>query len=54
MPVAYGDSLSDAELFGAVPVSVAVNADQYLAKLATHSCTGQDLWNTYELVRGVR
>ncbi|GHH82660.1 HAD family hydrolase [Streptomyces capitiformicae] len=52
--VAYGDSLSDAELFGTVPISVAVNADRYLTRLATHSYTGQDLWDAYELVRRAR
>ncbi|WP_159769941.1 HAD family hydrolase [Streptomyces sp. HM190] len=52
--VAYGDSLSDADLFGSVPISVAVNADQHLAALATHSYTGQDLWDAYELVRSAR
>jgi phosphoserine phosphatase len=50
--VAYGDSLSDAELFGAVPVSVAVNADRHLAGLATHTYAGRDLWDAYELVCG--
>lgn len=50
--VAYGDSLSDVELFGAVPVSVAVNADQRLVGLATHSYVGRDLRKAYELVRG--
>ncbi|GAA1908236.1 hypothetical protein GCM10009837_35030 [Streptomyces durmitorensis] len=49
--VAYGDSLSDVELFGAVPVSVAVNADQRLVGLATHSYVGRDLRKAYELVR---
>lgn len=49
--VAYGDSLSDLDLFGAVPVSVAVNADQRLAGLATHSYVGRDLRKAYELVR---
>ncbi|MEU1331106.1 HAD-IB family phosphatase [Streptomyces sp. NPDC005865] len=49
--VAYGDSLSDLELFGAVPVSVAVNADQRLVSLATHSYVGRDLRKAYELVR---
>lgn len=49
--VAYGDSSSDRDLFGAVPVSVAVNADRHLAGLATHSYTGRDLWEAYELVR---
>ena len=48
--VAYGDSLSDKDLFDAVPVSVAVNADQHLADRATHSYTGRDLWDAYELV----
>lgn len=49
--VAYGDSLSDLELFGVVPVSVAVNADQRLVSLATHSYVGRDLRKAYELVR---
>ncbi|MGW1890343.1 HAD family hydrolase [Streptomyces sp. NPDC002004] len=49
--VAYGDSLSDAELFRAVPVSVAVNADRHLAGLATYSYEEEDLWEAYELVR---
>ncbi|MFF5534458.1 HAD family hydrolase [Streptomyces cinerochromogenes] len=48
--VAYGDSSSDTELFAAVPVSVAVNADAHLTGLATHSYTGRDLWDAYELV----
>ncbi|MCX5055767.1 MULTISPECIES: HAD family phosphatase [unclassified Streptomyces] len=52
--IAYGDSLSDKDLFGAVPVSVAVNADRHLAGLATHSYLGGDLWEAYELVRHVR
>jgi phosphoserine phosphatase len=52
--VAYGDSLSDKDLFGVVPVSVAVNADLHLSDLATHSYRGQDLWDAYELVRGAR
>lgn len=41
--VAYGDFLSDAELFATVPVSVAVNVDQHLRSLASHRCTGRDL-----------
>ncbi|MEU9364908.1 HAD-IB family phosphatase [Streptomyces avermitilis] len=49
--VAYGDSLSDAQLFGSVPISVAVNADRHLLGLATYSYAGQDLWDAYELVR---
>ncbi|MFC8517572.1 HAD family hydrolase [Streptomyces sp. NPDC057257] len=52
--IAYGDSLSDRDLFGAVPVSVAVNADRHLAGLATHSYMGGDLWDAYELVRRTR
>jgi phosphoserine phosphatase len=52
--VAYGDSLSDAELFGTVPISVAVNADRHLMGLATHAYTGRDLWDAYELVRHAR
>ncbi|MFJ3667979.1 HAD family hydrolase [Streptomyces sp. NPDC090106] len=52
--VAYGDSMSDKDLFGVVPVSVAVNADAHLAGLATHSYAGRDLWEAYELVRGAR
>ncbi|MEU1404241.1 HAD-IB family phosphatase [Streptomyces sp. NPDC005728] len=52
--VAYGDSLSDKELFAAVPVSVAVNADGHLAGLATYSYIGRDLWDAYELVTPVR
>ncbi|MEU6669397.1 HAD-IB family phosphatase [Streptomyces sp. NPDC046727] len=52
--VAYGDSSSDKELFAVVPVSVAVNADAHLAGLATHSYTGRDLWEAYELVGPTR
>ncbi|WP_327696233.1 HAD family hydrolase [Streptomyces sp. NBC_00459] len=52
--VAYGDSLSDAELFRVVPVSVAVNADLHLAGLATHTYAGRDLWDAYEFVCGAR
>ncbi|MDR3082835.1 MAG: HAD-IB family phosphatase [Streptomyces sp.] len=52
--VAYGDSLSDRDLFDAVPISVAVNADQHLADRATHCYAGRDLWDAYELARGAR
>ncbi|MGP3978579.1 HAD family hydrolase [Streptomyces sp. 8N114] len=48
--VAYGDSLSDAELFATVPVSVAVNADQHVRSLASHHYTGRDLRDAYGLV----
>ncbi|MEV6989240.1 HAD-IB family phosphatase [Streptomyces sp. NPDC093228] len=52
--VAYGDSLSDKDLFEVVPVSVAVNADRHLEGRATHTYTGRDLWDAYELVRRAR
>jgi phosphoserine phosphatase len=52
--VAYGDSRTDADLFGAVPVSVAVNANPHLVALATHSYVGRDLWEAYELVGPAR
>lgn len=48
--VAYGDSSSDRDLFGAVPISVAVNADHHLSAISTHSYAGKDLWEAYELV----
>ncbi|MFF3886687.1 HAD family hydrolase [Streptomyces sp. NPDC001914] len=48
--VAYGDSGSDKDLFGVVPVSVAVNADRHLSSLATHSYVGRDLGAAYRLV----
>ncbi len=49
--VAYGDSMSDAEIFAAVPRAVAVHADHHLSGLATHTYTGGDLREVYELVR---
>ncbi|MFJ1748934.1 HAD family hydrolase [Streptomyces sp. NPDC088116] len=49
--VAYGDSMSDADLFAMVPRAVAVNADHHLAGLATHAYAGGDLREAYELVR---
>ncbi|MFJ1972701.1 HAD family hydrolase [Streptomyces sp. NPDC087903] len=52
--VAYGDSSSDRDLFGVVPVSVAVNADRHLSDVSTHSYRGKDLWEAYELVRHAR
>ncbi|MFD9405579.1 HAD family hydrolase [Streptomyces sp. NPDC059989] len=48
--VAYGDSVTDAVLFEAVPVSVAVNARPYLAERATHVYEGRDLREAYQLV----
>ncbi|GAA3393407.1 HAD-IB family phosphatase [Streptomyces roseoviridis] len=49
--VAYGDSMSDAELFALVPETVAVNADHHLAHLARHRYSGADLREAYALVR---
>ncbi|MFJ5290268.1 HAD family hydrolase [Streptomyces sp. NPDC088348] len=51
--IAYGDSMSDVDLFGAVSRSVAVNADGHLAGLATHSYAGGDLREAYGLVAEV-
>ena len=48
--VAYGDSMSDVDLFGSVPVSVAVNADEHVSKLASHRYIGRDLREAYGLV----
>jgi phosphoserine phosphatase len=48
--VAYGDSMSDAALFGVVPVSVAVNGDHHVRSLATHHYSGRDLREAYGLV----
>ncbi|MXM65658.1 hydrolase [Streptomyces sp. HUCO-GS316] len=52
--IAYGDSGSDKDLFGAVPISVAVNADRHLSEISTHSYVGRNLWEAYELVRRAR
>lgn len=52
--VAYGDSLSDAELFAAVPVSVAVNADRHVRDIASYGYTGRDLREAYGLVSPAR
>ncbi|RDG37204.1 HAD family hydrolase [Streptomyces corynorhini] len=49
--VAYGDSMSDADIFAVVPRSVAVNADHHLSGLATHTYSGGDLREAYELAR---
>ena len=49
--VAYGDSMSDAEIFAVVPTTVAMNADHHLSGLATHTYTGGDLREAYEQVR---
>ncbi len=47
--VAYGDSMSDALLFAAVPVSVAVNGDHNVSGIATLSYAGLDLREAYAL-----
>lgn len=52
--VAYGDSMSDAALFAAVPTSVAVNGDHHVSGLATHTYAGGDLREAYGLVRDRR
>ncbi|MFB7273744.1 HAD family hydrolase [Streptomyces sp. NPDC056244] len=52
--VAYGDSMSDAEIFAVVPRAVAVNADHHLSGLATHMYSGGDLREAYQLVCPVR
>ncbi|WP_309057218.1 HAD-IB family phosphatase [Streptomyces sp.] len=49
--VAYGDSMSDAALFAAVPHTVAVNADRHLAGLSRHTYMGGDLREAYALIR---
>jgi len=49
--VAYGDSMSDAALFAAVPTSVAVNGDHHVRGLATYAYAGDDLREAYGLVR---
>ncbi|MBH5335904.1 HAD family phosphatase [Streptomyces pactum] len=48
--VAYGDSMSDAELFAVVPTSVAVNADHHVSGIASYAYTGRDLREAYECV----
>ncbi|MFJ3879320.1 HAD family hydrolase [Streptomyces sp. NPDC090077] len=52
--VAYGDSMTDAVLFEAVPRSVAVNARPHLAARATHVYQGRDLREAYQLVGPAR
>jgi phosphoserine phosphatase len=50
--VAYGDSMSDAELFRVVGSAVAVNGDHHVASSATRAYNGGDLRDAYALVRG--
>ncbi len=47
--VAYGDSMSDVDLFAAVPASVAVNADHHVSDLASFAYAGRDLREAYDL-----
>lgn len=47
--IAYGDSLSDIELFAAVPLSVAVNGDHHVSALASCAYRGRDLREAYQL-----
>ncbi|WP_326797018.1 HAD-IB family phosphatase [Streptomyces sp. NBC_01808] len=49
--VAYGDSMSDTDLFAVVPRSVAVNADHHVSGLASHAYSGRDLREAYALTR---
>lgn len=49
--VAYGDSMSDVDLFAAVPASVAVNADHHVSEVASFGYAGRDLREAYALVR---
>jgi phosphoserine phosphatase len=49
--VAYGDSMSDVDLFAAVPASVAVNADHHVSDVASFAYAGRDLRDAYALVR---
>lgn len=47
--IAYGDSLSDADLFAVVPTSVAVNGDHHVSALASCAYRGRDLREAYQL-----
>ena len=47
--VAYGDSHSDVPLFGVAAISVAVNADVHVRQLATHSYSGNNLFDAYQM-----
>ncbi|MFF5719584.1 HAD family hydrolase [Streptomyces buecherae] len=52
--VAYGDSMSDAELFAVLSTSVAVNADRHLTGIASYAYVGRDLRDAYELASNRR
>lgn len=45
--VAYGDSISDIELFRALDHTVAVNATPVIRDLAAHIYDGTDMWQAY-------
>lgn len=49
--VAYGDSTSDVDLFGALGKCVAVNADARIRSMATASYDGTDFWEAYSIGR---
>jgi phosphoserine phosphatase len=49
--VAYGDSMSDLPLFGALPHTVAVNADESLERIAAVAYRGDSLTGAYALAR---
>jgi phosphoserine phosphatase len=51
--VAYGDSMSDAPLFGWLNATVAVNADDHLAELAVVDYRGDHLGEAYALGRAL-
>lgn len=51
--VAYGDSISDAALFAALPHTVAVNADPAIEALARVSYRGNDLRDAYGRARAL-
>lgn len=51
--VAYGDSMSDAPLFGWLGATVAVNADDHLAELAVMNYRGDNLGEAYALGRAL-
>ncbi|CAL9511219.1 hypothetical protein SUDANB176_03656 [Streptomyces sp. enrichment culture] len=48
---AYGSRPPAVPFTGPMDPAGVLNADRRLAGLATHSCTGRDLWEAYELVR---
>lgn len=51
--VAYGDSTSDAVLFGRLPFTVAVNAAPAIRELATRTYDGTDLRGAYAMGRAL-